>query len=295
MSVAVTTRETVGTSEPRPPAARRSRMPKPVAAVVTVSLLAVFALGPVVWMIVTAFTPDEDIFRFPPTLDRGFTFDHFAAVLTDATLMRFMVNGLVVSTATALLSLVIGFAAGYAFSKFRFIGRSPIMYLLLVAQMVPEVLLLLTLYTSFDALGLLNTYGALILSYTTFTLPLSVWMMKNTFDSVPDELIEAARIDGASEWRIMTSVILPVTRTPLIAVGLFAFIRAWNDLAFALTLVGTEYQTLPAGLSLTFLGEFQSSYGEMLAASLVTSIPVVVIFLALQRHFVSGALSGSVK
>ncbi|MDR5705149.1 carbohydrate ABC transporter permease [Agromyces aerolatus] len=258
-------------------------------------MIGVFALGPVLWMIITAFTPDQDIFQFPPTLDRGFTFDHFVSVLTDATLMRFMVNGIVVSIATALLSLVIGFAAGYAFSKFRFLGRSPIMYLLLIAQMVPEVLLLLTLYTSFDALGLLNTYGALILSYTTFTLPLSVWMMKNTFDAVPDELIEAARIDGASEWRIMTSVILPVTRTPLIAVGLFAFIRAWNDLAFALTLVGTEHQTLPAGLSLTFLGEFQSSYGEMLAASLVTSIPVVIIFLALQRHFVSGALSGSVK
>lgn len=295
MTIADTRPDAAVSRQPRPSIDGGVRESRPIAAIVSVVLLGVFALGPVLWMIITSFTPNEDIFRFPPSLDRGFTLDHFVAVLTDATLMRFMVNGLVVSTATALFSLVIGFAAGYAFSKFRFLGRSPVMYLLLVAQMVPEVLLLLTLYTSFDALGLLNTYGALILSYTTFTLPLSVWMMKNTFDAVPDELIEAARIDGASEWRIMTSVILPVTRTPLIAVGLFAFIRAWNDLAFALTLVGTEYQTLPAGLSLTFLGEFQSSYGEMLAASLVTSIPVVIIFLALQRHFVSGALSGSVK
>lgn len=277
------------------PTVRRTGEGRPVAAAITVIVLALFALGPVVWMVLTALTEDQDIFTFPPTLDRAYTFDHFVNVITDQKLMQFMVNGLVVSSVTALFSLVIGFSAGYAFSKFRFLGRSPVMYLLLVAQMVPEVLLLLTLYTSFDALGLLNTYAALVLSYTTFTLPLSVWMLKNTFDAVPDELIEAARLDGASEWRIMTSIVLPVTRTPLIAVGLFAFIRAWNDLAFALTLVDTELQTLPAGLSLTFLGEFQSSYGDMLAASAITSLPVVIIFLALQKHFVSGAMAGSVK
>lgn len=290
-----TTRAMATITQSRVPEPKRTGERKPVAAAVTVIVLAIFALGPVAWMVFTALTEDQDIFSFPPSLDRAYTLDHFVNVLTDATLMRFMVNGLVVSAVTALFSLIIGFSAGYSFSKFRFLGRSPIMYLLLVAQMVPEVLLLLTLYTSFDALGLLNTYAALILSYTTFTLPLSVWMLKNTFDAVPDELIEAARIDGASEWRIMVTIILPVTRTPLIAVGLFAFIRAWNDLAFALTLVDTEFQTLPAGLSLTFLGEFQSSYGDMLAASAITSLPVVIIFLALQKHFVSGAMAGSVK
>lgn len=262
---------------------------------VILGLLALFALGPIVWVVLTAFTRDADIFTFPPSLDRGYTLDHFIAVLTNPALGKFVLNGLFVSFVTTLLSLVIGFCAGYAFSKFRFAGRSSLMYTILAAQMVPEVLLLLTLYTSFDALGLLNTYGALVLSYTTFTLPLSVWMMKNSFDAVPDELIESGRIDGASEWKILVSVILPVVKVSLIAVGLFAFIRAWNDLAFALTLVGADKQTLPAGLSLTFLGEFQTSYGDMLAASLVTSLPVIVLFLIFQKHFVSGALSGSIK
>ncbi|SJN37718.1 Maltose/maltodextrin ABC transporter, permease protein MalG [Microbacterium esteraromaticum] len=279
------------------PVSRRRLVERPSkTAYTTLGILSLFAFIPVLWMVLTSFTSGNDIFQFPPAIfSRGYTIDHYVAVITDPVLMRFVLNGLFVSITTAALSLVVGFAAGYSFSKFRYIGRSPFMFAILLAQMVPEVLLLLTLYTSFNAFGLLNTYAALILSYTTFTLPLSVWMMKNTFDAVPDELLEAARVDGASEWRIMWSVLLPVTRTSLIAVGLFSFIRAWNDLAFALTLVGTEQQTLPAGLSLTFLGEFQNSYGPMLAASTVTSIPVVVIFLVLQKHFVSGALSGSVK
>jgi len=283
------------TPAPAPGRARGHSRPS-IAAYVTIAILAVFSFIPVIWMVLTSFTASNDIFQFPPALfDRGYTLDHYVAVLTNPVLLQFVYNGLFVSITTALFSLIIGFAAGYSFSKFRYIGRSPFMFAILLAQMVPEILLLLTLYTSFNALGLLDTYGALILAYTTFTLPLAVWMMKNTFDAVPDELIEAARVDGASEWRIMWSVLLPVVRTSLIAVGLFSFIRAWNDLAFALTLVGTGKQTLPAGLAMTFLGEFQNSYGPMLAASTVTSIPVVVIFLVLQKHFVSGALSGSVK
>lgn len=272
-------------------ASRRS-----VTAYVTIAVLAVFSFVPVAWMVLTSFTQSNDIFQFPPALfDREYTLDHYMSVVTNPVLMQFVANGLFVSITTTLFSVIIGFAAGYSFSKFRYLGRTPFMFAILLAQMVPEILLLLTLYTSFNALGLLDTYAALILAYTTFTLPLAVWMMKNTFDAVPDELIEAARVDGASEWRIMLTVLFPVVRTSLIAVGLFSFIRAWNDLAFALTLVGTQKQTLPAGLAMTFLGEFQNSYGPMLAASTITSIPVIVMFLILQKHFISGAMSGSVK
>ncbi|KWX60690.1 ABC transporter permease [Mycobacterium sp. NAZ190054] len=246
-------------------------------------------------MVLTSFTSSADIFQFPPSILRSYTLDHFLTVLGDPTLTAFVLNGLLVSIATSVFSVTVGFWAGYAFSKFRFGGRTGLMYLLLIAQIVPQVLLLVTLYTAFDRAGLLNTYIALVLSFTTFTLPLSVMMMKNTFDALPDELIEAARIDGASELRVMGSVLLPVMKTAIIAVALFAFIRAWNDLPFALTLVDTEKQTLPAGLSLRFMGEFRTAYGEMMAASIMTSLPVVVIFLALQKHFVNGAVTGAIK
>lgn len=271
------------------------RRPRPLTAYVTLGVIAAFALIPVAWMVITSFTDSTDIFQFPPSITRSYTLDHFVSVIEDPTLMTFVLNGLLVSVATSVFSVTVGFWAGYAFSKFRFGGRSGLMYLLLVAQIVPQVLLLVTLYTAFDKVGLLNTYLALILSFTTFTLPLSVMMMKNTFDALPDELIEAARIDGAGELRVMGSVLLPVMKTAIIAVALFAFIRAWNDLPFALTLVDTERQTLPAGLSLRFMGEFRTAYGEMMAASIMTSLPVVVIFLALQKHFVSGAVTGAIK
>ncbi|MEF2110446.1 MULTISPECIES: carbohydrate ABC transporter permease [Rhodococcus] len=262
---------------------------------VTIVIVGIFALLPVAWMIFTAFTDTSDIFQFPPSFLRTYTLDHFISVIKNETLWTFVLNGFFISVATSAFSLIVGFCSGYAFSKFRFAARSSMMYLILLAQIVPQVLLLLTLYTAFQSVGLLNTYTALILSYTTFTLPLSVMMLKNTFDALPDELIEAGRIDGAGELRIMVSVLLPAMRPALIAVGLFSFIRAWNDLPFALTLADTERQTLPAGLALTFMGEFQNSYGEMMAASILSSLPVVAIFLIFQKHFVSGAMTGAVK
>ncbi|MGJ0205019.1 carbohydrate ABC transporter permease [Leucobacter sp. gxy201] len=275
-------------------AARKSGIGKG-APYTTLAIVACFALIPVVWMIVTAATSESDIFQFPPSLAREYTFENFWFVLTDPTLLGFVANGLLVSLVTCICSLMVGFCAGYAFSKFRFRGRTTMMFLILTAQMVPQVLLLVTLYTAFDRVGMIDTYLALIISYTTFTLPLSVMMMKNSFDALPDALLEAARLDGAGEFRTMFSVLMPAVRTPMIAVCLFSFIRAWNDLPFALTLVDTSRQTLPAGLSLMFTGEFQNAYGEMMAASIMTSLPVVVIFFALQKHFVSGALTGAVK
>ncbi|MBK7819745.1 MAG: carbohydrate ABC transporter permease [Tessaracoccus sp.] len=261
----------------------------------TVVIAALFAFVPVMWLLLTAFTEDSDIFQMPPSLARDFTLDQVIQVVTNPQLTQFMLNGLFVSTATAVVSLIIGSLAGYSFSKFRYRGRSSLMYLLLIAQMVPEVLLLLTLYAAFTRVGLLNSYVGLILSYVTFTLPLSVFMMKNTFDGIPDELIESGRVDKASEWRILVRIVFPVVSTSMVAVAMFAFIRAWNDLVYSLTLMDTPKQTLPAGLTLTYLGEFQNSYGEMMAASLLSSVPVVAIFLVFQKHFVSGALAGSIK
>lgn len=268
---------------------------KSVTAYVVVVVVGIFALAPVLWMVITAFTAPRDIFTFPATLEREFTPANVISVMTDPTLLRFLANGILVSALTAFVSIALGFGAGYAFSKFRFLGRGAMLYSIFVAQMIPSVLLLLTLYQAFNAVHLLNTYWALVLSYATFTLPLSVWMMKNSLDAIPTDLIEAARIDGAGEFRIMLRVILPLIRTALIAIGLFAFVQAWNDLVYALTLVNTPLQTVPAGLSQTYLGEFQNSYGEMMAASFVTAIPILIIFLVLQKQFVNGALAGSVK
>jgi multiple sugar transport system permease protein len=134
-----------------------------------------------------------------------------------------------------------------------------------------------------------------VLSFTTFTLPLCVWMLKGFFDTIPDSLIEAARIDGASQLRIIHSVIVPLSGPGLVAAGLFAFVRGWNDFIFALTLAGPDKQTLPPGLANTYLGEAQTAWPELMAASLVVSLPVMIAFIALQRFLVGGITAGAVK
>lgn len=267
-----------------------------VAAWAAVAVIGCFGLLPVYWFVVTAITPDGAVFRFPPRLfPTSVTFSHFTSLGHNAQLLRYLLNSAIVSLSTAVLSVIVAAYMAYAFSKFRFRGRSTLMYTILASQMFPQALLLVTLYALFNAYHLLNTYFALILSFSTFTLPLCVWMLKGFFDGIPDSLIESARIDGASRWRTLHSVVLPLTRPGLIAAGLFAFVRGWNDFIFALTLSGPRTQTLPPGLVNTYIGEFQTSWADLMAASLAVSVPVVVAFAFLQRYLVAGLTSGAVK
>ncbi|GAA4245852.1 carbohydrate ABC transporter permease [Dactylosporangium darangshiense] len=279
----------------RPPV-RRPRRPRTLAAATTVAAIGVFAFGPIYWVLVTALTPTQDVFRFPPHfVPDHVTFAHFGAIFENPKLLRYLLNSLIVSAITAVLTVIVSAYTGYSFAKFRYRGRRSLMYLVLASQMFPQALLLITLYLVFSQAGLLNSYLALILSFTTFTLPLCVWMLKGFFDTIPDELIEAAKVDGAGQGAIIHRILLPVSLPGLVATGLFAFIRGWNDFIFALTLAGPDKQTLPPGLVNTFLGEFETAWPDLMAASLVVSLPVVIGFTVLQRYLVAGLTSGAVK
>ena len=255
-----------------------------------------FGLLPVYWLLVTSLTPSDQTFAYPPSLiPHDLTLENFQRLFEDPVLLRYLVNSVVVSVITAVLSVMVAAYMAFAFSKYRFRGRRALMAFVLSSQLFPQALLLIALYALFNAYGLLNTYGALVLSFTTFTLPLCVWMLKGFFDTIDDALIEAARIDRASRWRILHSIVLPISAPGLVAAGLFAFIRGWNDFIFALTLVSEDQQTLPPGLVNSFVGEARAEWAPLMAASLVTSIPVAVAFIALQRHLVSGISAGATK
>lgn len=274
--------------------ARRRRAPWGAAA--TIAIIGVFTFAPVYWVAVTALTPTDEVFRFPPRwFPAHVTLDHFRSLWENPQLLRYLGNSLIVSTLTAVLTVIVSAYTAYSFAKFRYRGRRSLMYLVLASQMFPQALLLITLYLVFSQFGLLNTYLALILSFTTFTLPLCVWMLKGFFDTIPDELIEAAKVDGAGQGAIIHRILLPVSLPGLVATALFAFIRAWNDFIFALTLAGTEKQTLPPGLVNTFTGEAETAWPALMAASLVVSLPVVIGFAVLQRYLVSGLTAGAVK
>ncbi|NUR91901.1 MAG: carbohydrate ABC transporter permease [Nonomuraea sp.] len=274
------------------PDVRRSR----TAAWVAVILIGLFGMAPIYWLVVTAFTPDDRAFSFPPSFfPTEITFDHFANLAQNPDLFKYLVNSVIVSVVTALLSVVVSAYMAYAFSKFRYRGRKSLMHLVLASQMFPQALLLITLYAVFSATGMLGGYLALVLSFTSFTLPLCVWMLKGIFDTVPDSLMEAAAIDGASRWRTLHRISLPLVAPGLVAAGLFAFVRAWNDFIFALTLTDPDRQTLPPGLVHTYLGEFQTAWPDLMAASFVVSLPVIAAFMFLQRYLVGGLTAGAVK
>lgn len=262
----------------------------------SLAAIAFFGLAPVYWLVTTALKPDGDVFQFPPKLvPTSLTLEHVSAVLGNADVMRYLVNSIIVATVTAVASVTVGTYCAYSFSKFEYRGRRSMMMTFLVSQLFPHVLLLITMYALFSSLGILNTYLVLVIAFTTFTLPLCVWMLKGVFDNIPDEIIEAAKIDGAGQSAIIHKILLPLIRPGLVAAGMFAFIRGWNDFVFALTLSGDETRTLPPGLVNTYLSESANRWPELMAASLIASVPVVLIYLVLQRHFVAGLSSGAVK
>ena len=262
----------------------------------TLALAMFFAFFPIYWMLVTSLRPNAEVFAFPPTLlPQTLTLEHYANFIKNPQLLIYLGNSVLVATTTALGSLVISVYAAYSFSKFRYTGRRALRFLVLSAQMFPQALLLISLYLMFSELKMLDTYAVLVLSFTTFTLPLCIWMLKGYFDHIPTDLIEAAKIDGAGQMQIIHRILVPIVRPALVATGIFAFMRGWNDFIYALTLVGKSKQTLPPGLVLTYIGEFQSQWADMMAASLLVSLPLVIAFILFQRQIVSGLTAGAVK
>jgi multiple sugar transport system permease protein len=263
---------------------------------VGLTVLALFGLLPVYWLVATAFMRRQDVF----SVNRPFfplhpTLANFRGFFDNSTLLKDLGNSVIVSSGTAVVSVLVSGLMAYSLSKFRYRGRNLIMVMFLVGQLVPGALLLVTLYLMFNAAGLLYTYTAVILAFTTFTLPLSVFLLKGIIDALPDEILEAAKVDGLSNLAILFRIVFPLIVPGLITTAMFAFMRAWSDLLFALTIAGPNKQTLPVGMTTAFIHDGAADWPSLMAASVVTSLPLAVIFVALQRYFVSGLAAGAVK
>ncbi len=259
-------------------------------------LLAAFGLLPVYWLTATAFTKREDVFATDrPLFPLSPTIENFVTFFKDDALLRDMGNSFVVSIGTAVVSVIVGGLMAYSLSKFRYRGRNAIMLMLLLGQLIPGALLLISLYLMLASAGLLYTYTGLILSFTTFTLPLTVFLLKGIIDALPDDILEAAKVDGLGAWATTFRIVAPLVVPGIVAAAMFAFMRAWSDLLFALTLAGPDKQTLPAGLASAFIREGTGDWPSLMAAALITSLPLAIIFVLLQRYFVAGLAAGAVK
>ena len=261
--------------------------------------LAVFivvALGPIVWGVVTSLYPTSALTNVPPDLDPSqLTLDNYRDVLaSDRSLTRGLVNSAIIATLTAFVALSLGSAAAYALARLRVPGGNRILLGILATQMFPGIVIAIPLFLVFSQLGWIDTYPALVLTYLSFTLPIVIWILKGFFEAIPPQLERAAAVDGASTLQIFRLVILPISLPPLFATGVFAFIEAWNEFFFANILTRINIKTAPLAIA-EFAGQYQTLYGQMLAAAVLASIPVVVLAVAFRRFILQGFVEGAVK
>jgi multiple sugar transport system permease protein len=268
--------------------------------VITIVVLAIFVILPLYIMITTSLKPLVDVqsvFTWWPT---HFTIQPFIDIWKTVPLGSYFVNSLIVSLCASVLSVIVAIFASYSVSRWRFRGRSVFTTTVLSTQMFPGVLFLLPLYLIFininQALGiqLVGTQVGLVITYLTFTLPFSIWMLSGYFDNIPRELDEAAKVDGASALATLFRVVLPVARPGVVAVLVYSFMTAWGEVLFASVLTTETSRTLAVGLG-EYSTEVNVYWNQIMAASLVVSVPVVIGFLLLQRSFVAGLSAGAVK
>lgn len=259
-------------------------------------LLATFCLFPIVWTFLTSIKVDADIVTqtmvYVPT---RFTFDHYVKIWTQSDYPVLVFNSLVVTSITVVICLLTGTLASYAFARFNFPGRGSLMLGYLVVRMFPAVLMIIPLFVVMRSVGLLDSKLGLAIAYTSFLLPLFVWMMKGFFDAAPKELESAARVDGGTRFSAMWQIVVPITRNGLVATSVFVAIAAWNEFLFALMLTTSQgARTWPVGLQL-MVGEFQLPWGMLAAGGMISIVPVVIMFAIVQRAMVAGITAGAVK
>jgi arabinogalactan oligomer/maltooligosaccharide transport system permease protein len=273
-------------------------------------LMVAITLYPLLWVVTIAFSGGQSLAIADLPSDAGtadrlraitpwpahVSLSNFKSLFADQPFARWLLNSVVIAAATTVLGVFLASTAAYAFSRFRFPGRRAGLMSFLVSQMFPGVLMMIPLYIIIvQWLGLGSTYTGLVLIYTVTAIPFCVWMMKGYFDTIPKELEESALIDGASQAMIFFRIVLPLAKPAVAVTALFSFMTAWNEFIQAATFMNKEEMyTAPVGLRF-FVGGFSQQWGYFAAGSIIAAIPIMVLFMFLQKYLVSGLTAGAVK
>jgi trehalose/maltose transport system permease protein len=299
------------TTQARPavrPASRSIRLRKsPAGRILTrlpfwilVAIIFVYALFPFYWAVRSAFTPEAELFTTPikyfPTDP---TLQNFRDALSTDFFRKALLNSTIVAGSVTLLSLVIGSLAAYALGRFRFHGKSFVLYLMLSMTIFPQIAILGALYTMISDFHLYDQLGALILTYMIFTLPFTVWVLTSFMRALPGDLEEAAYVDGATPLQVFYKVLLPLIAPGLVTTGLLAFIAAWNEYLYAVSFIQSPgHYTVPIAIT-SFVGKsgnaFQVPWGQIMAATVIVTLPLIAATLILQRRILAGLTAGAVK
>lgn len=275
---------------------RRKKIMAGVAMYVLLALLAALVLIPVLWMVSTAFKSyGETIAKPPRWIPQQISFEAFGRLWSEYPFGTYFKNSFVIVLFSMAVSVFASCLAGYGLTRFRFRGRNSLMTFILVTQMFPSVMLLVPFYSIIGKMHLLDTHLGLILVYISFTVPFCTWTMLGFFRALPLDLDEAARIDGCNSWQCFGRIILPLTLPGIASTSIYAFITSWNEYMFAFILTSRpEMKTLSVGIA-EMNGFQQVRWNDMMAASLMASLPLILLFVCLQKYFVSGLTSGAVK
>lgn len=274
---------------------KRTGLPMPLIIIGSV-LLVLVCLFPFWWMGLSSIKTLRELYTIPPIWWPSVpTLDNYKKVLFESNIPRYFLNSVIVSVGSTFLALVLAIFASYGFARFNFKGKAALQSFVLIGQLLPTAAIIVPLFITLRVLGLVNTYWGLILVYMIITLPLSVWMLTSYFRAIPVELEEAAIIDGASRIGVLFRITLPLSVPGLVSVLVYAFVTTWNEFIFALCFAtDSSVKTLPIGLA-EFSTEFNTDWGAVMAASVVMTLPIAILFLSMQRLFVGGMTAGATK
>jgi multiple sugar transport system permease protein len=260
------------------------------------TLLMIFILFPFYWTFITSIKPEEELYGAVVTYwPKHITFDAYTKLFTTTVnFLSAMKNSLIVAACSTAVSLTASTMAAYAFSRYHFAGRKVLMCTFLCNNMFPTVLLLIPLYSIMRKLGLLYTPTALVLSYTTFTIPFSVWLLLGFLNDLPMSLEEAALVDGCNRGTAFIKIILPILGPCLVATGVYIFMQSWNEYTFAMMFTNTETRTIPVALK-SLIGQLGVQWDLLTAGGIITIIPVCIMFFFAQKRLVEGLTAGAVK
>ncbi len=251
---------------------------------------------PFFWIITSSFKIPEEIIATSTTIiPRSFTLEHYNKILFNSDFFIYLKNSLIVSFTSMIISIILSLSAAYGLHKLKFYGNKFVEYSLLVTYAFPGVILLVPIYLLFAKVNLLNSYFALIVVNVLFATPFAVWMLKAFFKLIPNEIEEAAYIDGASRYIVISRIIVPLAAPGIASVAIFCFIISWTEYLFASILIsGDDLKTLPVGLA-GIVGQYQIDWGFLLSGAVLASLPVILLFVFIGKYFVSGLTEGAVK
>lgn len=275
---------------------KKNRILSGVGTYVILILMAVMVLIPILWMVSTSIKIEAETITIPPKwIPEHPTLDSYQRLWTEYPFLTYFKNSIIISMGAVLLSVGFSCLAGYGVTRFRFRGKQSFLSFLLITQMFPSIMLLIPYYKVLDTYGLKDSLLGMILVYISFTVPFCSWMMVGFFKTIPLELDEAAIIDGCSRWKAFYKIILPMTLPGISSSAIYAFITAWNEYMFAQVLINTPgLRTVPLGIA-ELNGYYKILWNDMMAASVIASLPLVILFIFLQKYFISGLTAGAVK